>query len=152
MSVLSQSLMVLAGLVAIALPLSAQPLNLSRNFRPDPLRFDGNSLGSVSLAELSGGVRGCRGFSTSEPSYTLNLSDNFPLLDLLAFSNDLESDATMLLMGDNGIVVCANDENHGRNPQISMRLPKGTYRLWIGSRDRNKPLRYTLSLSEIKQR
>jgi hypothetical protein len=152
MSALSQSLMVLAGLLAIALPLSAQPLNLSRNFRPDPLRFDGSSSGSVSLAELSGGARGCRGFSSPQPSYTLNLGDNFPLLDVLAFTNDVESDATMLLMGDNGMVVCADNENRGRNPQISMRLPKGSYRLWIGSRDANKPLRYTLSLSEIKQR
>jgi len=141
-----------ASLMVIALPLSAQPVNLSRNFRPDPLRFDGSSAGSVSLAELSGGARGCRGFSTSQPTYTLNLKDNFPLLDLLAFTTDLESDATMLLMGDNGTVVCANNENRGRNPQISMRLTRGSYRLWIGSREANKTLRYTLSLSEIKQR
>ncbi len=136
----------------VALPLLAQPLSLSRNFRPDPLRFEGTGGGNVSLAELSGGARGCRGFSSSQPTYTLTLNDNFPLLDVLAYSKEIEGDATMLLMGDNGIVVCANNENRGRNPQISMRLPRGNYRLWIGSREANKPVSYILSLSEIKQR
>lgn len=140
------------GLMAITLPLSAETLYLSRNFRPDPLRFAGSSAGSVSLAELAGGAKGCRGFSSSQPTYTLNLSDNFPLLDVLVFSKDRDREATMLLMGDNGIVVCANHENRGRYPQISMRLPRGSYRLWIGSREPDKPVPYILSLSEIKQR
>jgi len=31
-------------------------------------------------------------------------------------------------------------------------LPEGTYEVWVGSGDANKPFRYTLSLSEIRQK
>lgn len=130
----------------------SQAINISRQFRPDPLRIEAQTGGNVSLAEMAGG-RGCRGFTTDrQPTFTLNLGANFPMLDLLAYSSDVNADPTMLLVGDNGLVVCADNEHRGRNPQISMRLPQGTYRIWVGNRDANRSIKFTLSLSEINHK
>jgi hypothetical protein len=129
-----------------------ETITLNRQFRPDPLRVEGQTGGNVSLAEIAGG-RGCRGFVPDrQPTFTLNLGANFPMLDILAYSNEVNADPTMLLIGENGLVVCADNEHRGRNPQIALRLPKGTYRLWVGNRDANRPIKFTLSVSEINQK
>ncbi|MFN3927236.1 MAG: hypothetical protein ACK4QL_07905 [Pseudanabaenaceae cyanobacterium] len=141
-------------LLSVAFPAAvfAQPIALNRQFRPDPLRVEGTTTATVSLEELGGAGRGCRGFADRQPNFTLTLGANFPLLDILAFAKDVNADPTMLLMGENGIVVCADNEHAGRNPQIAMRLPQGTYRIWVGSREANRPIDFTLSVSEIRQK
>jgi hypothetical protein len=149
------SFFVLAGLTGTVLLTSityAQDTSttLARNFRPDPVKLEGTGGGGVSLADLAGVAEHCRGFGDRQPNHTIVLTDNFPLFDLLVYTNNINDDPTMLLKGDNGIVAC--NEPQGRNPQISQRLPKGTYQIWVGSKTANQRFNYTLSLSEIRQK
>lgn len=127
-------------------------LTLQRNFRPDPIRLSGTAGGTVSLAALAGVDANCRGFASTAPSHTLTLTDNFPILDVLVIADNINHDPTLLLKGDNGVVVCADNESRGRLPQISQRLPRGSYQMWVGSKEVGQSIPYQLSLSEIRQR
>jgi hypothetical protein len=151
---LGLSLATLAGtglmLLNSAIAQSAS-LSLARNFRPDPIKLQGRAGGSVNMTNLAG-QSNCRGFASEQPNHTLNLTDNFPLVDLLVYTGNVKDDTTMLIKGSNGAVMCADDEYQGRNPQLSRRLPEGTYQIWIGSRNADQSINYTLSLSEIKQK
>lgn len=139
--------------LAIATPSFAQnAISLGRNFRPDPASLRGNGGGSTSIASIAKIFDNCRGFANAEPNHTINLTETFPLMDLLVYSSNINDDPTMLIKGSNGIVICADDESGGRNPQVSRRLPKGNYQIWIGSKTNNQSFPYTLSLSEIRQK
>jgi hypothetical protein len=124
---------------------------LARNFRPDPVKLQGRTSGSVSMTSLAG-LANCHGFASEQPNHTISLKDNFPLVDLLVYTSNVNDDTTMAIKGPNGLVMCADDEYQGRNPQLSKRLPAGTYQIWVGSRSANRSINYTLSLSEIKQK
>lgn len=124
---------------------------LARHFRPDPIKLQGRTGGSVNMTSLAGQAN-CRGFASEQPNHTIELKANFPLVDLLVYTSNINDDTTMLIKGPNGSVMCADDEYQGRNPQLSKRLPEGIYQIWIGSRNANQSINYTLSLSEIKQK
>jgi hypothetical protein len=139
--------------LAIASPsFSQSKVSLGRNFRPDPVTLQGNSSGTASIAAIAGIADNCRGFANAKPNHTITLTDNFPVMDLLVYTNNINDDPTMLVKGPNGIVICADDESGGRNPQVTRRLPKGKYQVWIGSKTINQSFPYTLSLSEIRQK
>jgi hypothetical protein len=141
------------SLVAIAPVLSqSDSLSIGRNFRPDPIKLEGVAGGSVSVASLAGIEAKCRGFSGSQPNHVINLNSNFPSLDILAYTGNVTDDLTMLIKGSNGLVLCADDEYRGRYPQLTRRLPQGSYQIWIGVSEANKSIKYTMSLSEIQQK
>lgn len=138
---------------AIAAPSFAQSaVSLGRSFRPDPATLSGNAGGNVSIARIAGIADDCRGFANAKPNHTITLTETFPVMDLLVYSSNINDDPTMLIKGPNGIVICADDESGGRNPQATRRLPKGEYQVWVGSKTINQSFRYTLSLSEIRQK
>ncbi|WP_156815552.1 hypothetical protein [Pseudanabaena sp. PCC 6802] len=124
---------------------------LARNFRPDPVKLQGRTGGSVSMTSLSGQAN-CRGFASEQPNHTINLTANFPLVDFLVYTKNVNDDTTMMIKGPNGLVMCADDEYRGRNPQLTRRLPEGSYQIWVGARNANQSVNYTLSVSEIKQK
>jgi hypothetical protein len=139
--------------LAIAAPSFAQSaVSLGRNFRPDPATLAGNGGGNISIASIAGIADNCRGFANAQPNHTITLTETFPVMDLLVYTSNINDDPTMLIKGPNGIVICADDESGGRNPQANRRLPKGEYQVWVGSKTINQSFRYTLSLSEIRQK
>jgi len=139
--------------LAIAAPSFAQSaISLGRSFRPDPATLTGSVKGSTSLASIAGIADNCRGFANTQPNHTITLTDTFPVMDLLVYSSNINDDPTMLVKGPNGLVICADDESGGRNPQATGRLPKGNYQVWVGSKNINQSFSYTLSLSEIRQK
>lgn len=143
----------IAASLGIAAPSFAQSaIALGRNFRSDPAILRGNTGGNVSLASLAGIADNCRGFANTAPNHTITLNETFPLLDLLVYTSNVNDAPTMLVKGPNGIVICANDELGGRYPQANRRFPKGTYQVWVGSKNVNQSFPYTLSLSEIVQK
>jgi hypothetical protein len=144
--------LIMIGLIAIA-PALAQnnTLSLGRSFRPDPAKLEGTTGGNVSIANLAGIEAKCRGFASNQPNHVINLTASFPILDLLVTSGN-NDDTTMLIKGPNGLVICADDEYQGRSPQVTRRLPQGSYQIWVGSSEPNKSAKYTLSLSEIQQK
>jgi len=139
--------------LAIASPSFAQSaISLGRNFRPDPATLTGNGGGNVSIASIAGIADNCRGFANAEPNHTITLTENFPVMDLLVYTDNINDDPTMLVKGPNGLVICADDESGGRNPQATRRMPKGTYQVWVASKNINQSFSYMLSLSEIRQK
>jgi len=143
----------IAATLAIAAPSFAQSaISLGRNFRPDPATLQGSGGGTVSIAGIAGIADNCRGFANNAPNHTITLTDTFPLLDLLVYTSNVNDDPTMLVKGPNGIVICSDDESSGRYPQANRRLPRGTYQVWVGSKNVNQSFSYTLSLSEIVQK
>ena len=139
--------------LAIATPSFAQSaISLGRNFRPDPATLSGNGGGNISIASIAGIADNCRGFANAQPNHTVTLTETFPMMDLLVYTSNINDDPSMLIKGPNGIVICADDESGGRNPQANHRLPKGEYQVWIASKTINQSFRYTLSLSEIRQK
>ena len=139
--------------LAIAAPSFAQSaVLLGRNFRPDPATLSGNGGGKTSIASIAGVADNCRGFANTEPNHTITLTETFPVIDILVYSRNINDDPTMLIKGSNGIVICADDESNGRNPQVNRRLPKGDYQIWVGSKTINQSFAYTLSVSEIRQK
>ncbi|MDX1978449.1 MAG: hypothetical protein SFT94_12325 [Pseudanabaenaceae cyanobacterium bins.68] len=141
-------LLAFTGLEAIAAEVSLNP-----GFKTDPLKLAGVAGGRVNMAQLSGGVSGkCRGFAQEQPNFVLNLSQNL-MLDLLVYSPELNSDTTMLIKGENGLVICADDEYQARHPQLTRRrFGRGVYQVWVGSGDPQKSVNFTLSLSEFGQK
>ena len=139
--------------LAIAAPSFAQSaISLGRNFRPDPATFAGNGGGNISIASIAGIADNCRGFANAEPNHTITLTETFPVMDFLVYSSNINDDPTMLIKGSNGIIICADNESSGRNPQFTGRMPKGSYQVWVGSKNVNQAFSYTLSLSEIRQK
>ncbi len=139
--------------LAIAAPSFAQSaVSLGRNFRPDPAALDGSGGGSISIASIAGIADNCRGFANAEPNHTITLTETFPVMDLLVYSSNINDDPTMLIKGPNGFIVCADNESSGRNPQFTSRMNKGSYQVWVGSKNVNQAFSYKLSLSEISQK
>lgn len=142
---------VVVGL-AIAAPSFAQSvISLDRYFRPDPKKFMGNGGGNISLAQIANIADNCRGFTSAAPNHTITLSEDFPVLDLLAYSDNINDSLTMLVKGSDGTIFCAGDGS-GSHPQINSRFHKGDYQVWVGSTNINQSFRYTLSLSETHQK
>ena len=148
----------LAG-IAVACSISAPsfaqstiPLGLGRYFRNDPATLTGRGGGNVSIASIAGVNDNCRGFANAAPNHTIKLTDTFPVMDILVYSSNINDDPTMLIKGPNGLVICADDESRGINPQVHLSLVKGDYQVWVGSKTINQSFDYKLSLSEIQQK
>jgi len=131
-----------------ALPVLGQSITLSRNFRPDPFQVTGRTGGEVGLASLAGSASGCRGYGQATPNHVVSITDPFPMLDIVAFTRDVNQDLTMLIKGPGGSLWCGDDEYRNRSPRVSARLPKGTYEIWIGTGEIGRLTEYTLSISE----
>lgn len=141
--------MVMVGWVLLgALPVLGQPISLGRNFRPDPLQVKGRAGGEVGLASLAGSASGCRGYGQGAPNHVMDVTDSLPVLDIVAFTRDVNQDLTMLIKGPGGSLWCGDDEYRNRSPRVSARLPKGTYQIWIGTGETGRFTPYTLSISE----
>lgn len=139
---------------AIASPSFAQSAtSLKRNFRDDPRILSGNGGGDISIASIAEIAANCRGFANAQPNHTITLTETFPLMDLLVYTDNINDDPTMLIKGPNGLVICADDESRGRNPQANHRLlKKGEYQVWVGSKTVNQSFSYELYLSEMVQK
>jgi hypothetical protein len=138
--------------LAIATPAIAQSASLGRGFTPDPYTIEASTGGRTSIASIAGINDNCRGFANNAPNHTISLTDNFPVLDLVVYTNSINDDATLLLKGDNGVVVCADNEAGGLRPQINRRLTKGIYQVWVGSKNVDHSFSYRLSISEARQK
>lgn len=133
---------------------SAQPqpifdnLTIRPKFSPDPLTIRGISGGPLSVRQIAG--RGetatgpCVGFVDKQPDHTVVLTAFFNYLSLEVQSPE---DTTILIKGPGG--SWCNDEFDGKNPGIAGQWLAGTYRIWVGSYDKDKYHPYTIKISEV---
>jgi hypothetical protein len=125
----------------------AEQISLSPQFSPDPIRLKGQSGGLVransitNLAETATGS--CDGFVREEPNHILTLTSFFNFLKLEVES---KQDTTIIVKGPGG--SWCSDDSQGKNPEIAGQWQQGTYRIWVGSYQKNNSLPYTIKITK----
>lgn len=122
---------------------SVATLQASPGFTPDPLTHDGTTA-PTSLAANEVDER-CEGWLAPEPDFVLTADRPFSELALMAASRD---DVTLFIMGPDGEARCADDDE-GTNPIVRGLFGPGTYRVWVGTAEREAEVPYVLALSEL---
>jgi hypothetical protein len=122
------------------LDLSATPLfgstSLQRGFSPDPFLADATSGGDMDTSSLS---QDC-GYTTSAPSYVLNLSGGASATFLRIFFKSDETDPTLLVYTPEKLWKCAETETSAslNGPVLDLEnAPSGKYVIWVGSTSGN---------------
>lgn len=129
----------LAAILTSITLVSAAPLPITPNFKPDPIVLSG----------ISGGAKDSQGCGKigEQPNHVIRLSDNFTYL---RFSVEGEGDLTLLIEPPSGSPSCVlYDSTSGGKIQSSGLWEKGIYRISIGDRSgQNHP--YTLSITQVR--
>jgi hypothetical protein len=122
-------------------------VSINSKFSPDPLTLRGISGGSVAVKQVAGRTETangpCVGYVDEKPNHILVLSDFFNYLKIVAESPE---DTTMVVRGPGG--TWCNDDFEGQNPGLAGEWLPGTYRIWIGSYDKNKYPPYILRITK----
>lgn len=118
-------------------------------FSPDPMTIRGISGGSVPATTVAGRretpTGPCVGFVDEPPDHTLVLTSFFNYLSLQVES---PQDTTLVVSGPGG--TWCNDDFQGKNPGIAGQWQPGTYRVWVGSYDKNNYHAYIIRMSEVR--
>jgi hypothetical protein len=85
------------------------------------------------------------GFVDEQPDHTIELTAFFNYLSLVVES---PQDTTIVISGPGG--TWCNDDFQGKNPGIAGQWLAGTYRVWVGSYDKNKYHPYVIKISEVQ--
>jgi hypothetical protein len=118
-------------------------------FSPDPLIIRGISGGSVAANSVAGRAETptgpCVGFVDEPPDHTIVLTNFFNYFSLQVESPE---DTTIVISGPGG--SWCNDDFQGKNPGIAGQWLAGTYRVWVGSYDKNNYHPYVIKMSEVR--
>jgi hypothetical protein len=118
-------------------------VTLSPGFTPDPAVHRGVSGGALNANNM-GGM--CRGWISQQPDHIMVTQGNFQTLRIMARS---QQDTTLVIADQSGRVWCDDDGGEGSNPMIVSALPRGTYRVWVGSYRQGTNANYTIGFSEL---
>lgn len=129
----------LAAILTTITLVSADPLPITPNFKPDPIVLSG----------ISGGAKDSQGCGKigEEPNHVIRLSDDFKYL---RFSVEGEGEPTLLIEPPSGSAFCVlYDSTSGGKIQSSGLWERGIYRISIGDRSGQKH-NYTLSITQVR--
>ena len=122
------------------LDLTAAPLfgsiSLQRGFTPDPFLADATSSGDIDTSTL---FQNC-GYTTSAPSYVLNLTGGASATFLRIYFKSDETDPTLLVYTPDKLWECAETETSAslNGPVLDLEnAPSGKYLIWVGSTSGN---------------
>ncbi|MDJ0679037.1 MAG: hypothetical protein QNJ18_04155 [Xenococcaceae cyanobacterium MO_167.B52] len=135
----------------LAIPISAQHIatntTLESQFTPNPLILEGMSGGKFKATELAKteetATGYCDGYVNLQPNHILVLENFFEFLKIEVESNN---DTTILVQGPGG--VWCNDDSYNTNPVIQGEWQQGSYRIWIGSYQKNSSNNYQIKITE----
>lgn len=136
-----------------AQPAQAQTIfenvTISPKFSPDPMIIRGISGGSVPANSVAGRkdtpTGPCVGFVDDQPDHTIELTSFFNYLSLIVES---PQDTTIVITGPGG--TWCNDDFQGKNPGVAGEWLPGTYRVYVGSYDKNSYHPYIIRMSETQ--
>ncbi|MDB9312191.1 hypothetical protein PN462_03680 [Spirulina sp. CS-785/01] len=144
---------------AIAQRLPEQIAQLSppifESIRISPLGFNQQTLRGISGGETSAreiSDRGetatgpCVGFVDREPDHVVTLISFFDFLSLQVQSPE---DTTLLIQGPGG--TWCNDDYLNQNPGIAGQWLAGSYRIWVGSYEKNTYHPYIIRLTQNQE-
>ncbi len=136
-----------------ALPAQSQTIfenvTVGPKFSPDPMTIRGISGGSVPASTVAARkdtpTGPCVGFVDEPPDHTIVLTAFFNYLSLVVES---PQDTTIVISGPGG--TWCNDDYQGKNPGIAGQWQAGTYRVWVGSYDKNNYHPYIIRMSKVQ--
>ncbi len=124
-------------------------VTIGPKFSPDPMIIRGISGGSVAANTVAGRKETptgpCVGFADEPPDHTIELTAFFNYLSLVVES---PQDTTIVVSGPGG--TWCNDDFQGKNPGIAGQWQPGTYKVWVGSYDKNNYHPYIIRMSEVQ--
>lgn len=124
-------------------------ITIRPGFQPDPATIRGISGGSERASDIAGRQETangpCVGFVTRNPSHTLVLNAPFNYLRLQVQSPD---DTTLVISGPGG--TWCNDDQDKKNAGISGQWLPGTYRIWVGSYQKDKYTPYVIRITQVQ--
>jgi len=124
-------------------------VTLTPGFDPDPFEISGISGGTVAAATIANRLETetgiCGGYVSERPDYELVLTEDFSYLNLQVFS---PQDTMLLIQGPGG--TWCSDDVYDWNPSIAGQWLEGTYRVWVGSVERDQYIPYDLNFSEVR--
>jgi hypothetical protein len=134
-------------------PVRAQTIfenvTIQPNFSPDPMVIKGISGGSVPATQVADRKETptgpCVGFVDESPDHTISLTAFFNYLSLQV---DSPQDTTLVVSGPGG--TWCNDDFQGKNPGIAGQWQAGTYKVWVGSYDKNNYNPYIIKVSQVQ--
>lgn len=124
---------------------SLATVEVSPGFTPDPLRYEG-STGPRTIDAHDFDER-CRGWLSPEPELVLSAERPFAELAVMVAST---ADVTVLVVGPDGDARCGDDEE-GTHAIVRDLFEQGTYRMWVGTAEREEGVRFVLALSELEE-
>lgn len=150
---LATATVILLAALAQFQPAQSQPIfenvRLGSKFSPDPLTIRGISGGAVESKSVAGRAQTptgpCVGFVDQPPDHTIELTSFFNYLSLQVQSPE---DTTLVISGPGG--SWCNDDFQGKNPGIAGQWLAGTYRIWVGSYDKNNYHPYIINISQVQ--
>ncbi len=105
---------------------------LSSGFQPDPYTAAAAVGGNVDVNSLDLEA-GCLGYTTSEPTFRLNLTGSLGPLNIF-FMSDHTEDTTLIIRTPDGRYLCNDDSGYSFDPMLTLSNPQqGEYLIWIGS-------------------
>ena len=136
-----------ASEVARKLNASLFTLDLQAGFPLDPTILSVNGGGEFD-ARIFG--RGCSGFVNLSPSVTVNWSGKADFAQIFFYSKD---DPTLMILTPDGKLLCSDDASEQvLDPVIQLEKPvEGTYRIWIGSANKNQLIPGILALTTKRE-
>lgn len=122
---------------------SVADVTTSPGFTPDPQVFEGTTSGGP--VDLEAEDERCHGWVARMPDAILRAPRPFAELVVMAASRE---DLTLAVAAEDGVLRCGDDED-GTHPLVRGELPRGVYRVWVGTRRRGARVPFVLALSEL---
>jgi hypothetical protein len=136
-----------ASEIAKKLSASLFTIDLKAGFPLDPTILSVNAGGELNASLLG---RGCSGFVNLSPSVTVNWSGKADFAQIFFYSKD---DPTLMILTPDGKLLCSDDASEQvLDPVIQLEKPvEGTYRIWIGSANKNQLIPGILALTTKRE-
>jgi hypothetical protein len=120
-------------------------IELTTGFAPDPHVVRGTAGGVEDAADRD---EACTGWISEAPDHELVAGSHFGVLYAMAFSLH---DVSLVIEKPDGSYAC-NDNAEGNHPLIRLEsVSPGTFRVWVGSKERGRNSAYTLGISELEE-
>jgi NlpE N-terminal domain len=136
-----------AAEIARKLNTSLFTIDLKAGFPLDPTILSVNGGGEIDTRLLG---KGCSGFANQSPVVTVNWSGKADFAQIFFYS---EGDPTLMILTPDGKLLCNDDASEQvLDPVIQMEKPvEGTYKIWVGSADKNQLIPGILALTTKRE-
>ncbi len=137
--------LLLAGIVALMADFAPASPEIEGAPRRGVIDLDAESAPTPIVSEVTGaipfmGPRGCTGFGQAEPLVVVRTRGQ----RRVRLWTDSSSDLTFFVVDADGRRHCDDDSGEGMNPRLTLDLPAGDHRVWVGTYTEDARASFTL--------